>query len=87
MNFDDINVRVDKNTPDEVYTLCSELTEAGLGFPQYSNDDIVIQGLVDIGYEKEDAVDYTVAACWEFIIPKIGADVANIGMFSFPKKL
>ena len=82
-----INVRVDKNTPDEVYTLCSELTEAGLGFPQYSNDDVVIPGLLDLGYDKEDALDYTVAACWEFIIPKIGADVANIGMFSFPKAI
>lgn len=80
-----INLRVNKNTPIEIYKLGSELTKAGLGFPQYSNDDIVIDGLTKLGYELEDARDYVVAACWEFIIPKVGADVANIAALSFPK--
>lgn len=80
-----INLRVGKNTPLRVYELGSELTKAGLGFPQYSNDDVVIEGLKKLGYELKDARDYVVAACWEFIIPKVGADVANIGALSFPK--
>lgn len=80
-----INLRVNKNTPLKVYELGSELTKAGLGFPQYSNDDVVIDGLVKLGYDRKDACDYVVAACWEFIIPKFGADVANIGALSFPK--
>ena len=80
-----INIRVSKNTPDEVYRLGSKLTGAGLGFPQYSNDDVVIPGLIAKGYDPKDAADYTVAACWEFIIPKYGCDVCNIGALSFPK--
>ena len=32
----------------------------------------------------QDARDYTVAACWEFIIPGRGMDVGNIGAVSFP---
>lgn len=80
-----INLRVNKNTPIEVYELGSELTKAGLGFPQYSNDDVVIEGLKKLGYEEKDARNYVVAACWEFIIPKVGADVANIGALSMPK--
>jgi len=80
-----INLRVSKNTPLEVYELGSRLTKAGLGFPQYSNDDIVIEGLKKHGYEEKDARDYVVAACWEFIVPGVGADVANIGALSFPK--
>ncbi len=80
-----INLRVNKNTPLEVYRLGSELTKAGLGFPQYSNDDIVVEGLVKLGYDLEDARNYAMAACWEFIIPKVGGDVANIGALSFPK--
>ncbi len=80
-----INLRVDKNTPKERYTLASHLTKAGLGFPQYSNDDIVIPALEKLGYEHKDATEYTVAACWEFIIPFVGADVANIGALSYPK--
>ena len=82
-----INLRVNKNTPIRVYELGSELTKAGLGFPQYSNDDIVIEGLQKLGYDYKDATDYAMAACWEFIIPKVGADVANIGALSFPKMI
>lgn len=82
-----INLRVSKKTPKERYTLASHLTKAGLGFPQYSNDDIVIPALQKLGYEYNDAVNYTVAACWEFIIPNVGADVANIAAMSYPKAL
>ena len=64
--------------------LAAELTRMGLGFPQYANDDVVIPGLVRHGYELEDARDYTVAACWEFIIPGRGMEVVNIGAVSFP---
>ena len=70
-----INLRVSKKTPLRVYELGSELTKAGLGFPQYSNDDIVIEGLQKLGYEYKDACDYAMAACWEFIIPNVGGDV------------
>ena len=79
-----INIRVGRNTPIEVYELGSELTKAGLGFPQYSNDDVVIDALIKLGYEPDDAENYVVAACWEFIIPFVGADVVNIGALSFP---
>lgn len=80
-----INLRVSKNTPAERYTEATKLTKAGLGFPQYSNDDIVIPALEKMGYSHDDAVNYTVAACWEFIIPFVGADVANISALSYPK--
>ncbi|MBO4368397.1 MAG: pyruvate formate-lyase, partial [Clostridia bacterium] len=77
-----INLRVDRDTPLELYELCTELTKQGLGFPQYSNDDVVIPALEKMGYAKEDARDYTVAACWEFIIPGIAMDIPNIGAVS-----
>ena len=82
-----INLRVSKKTPLRVYELGSELTKAGLGFPQYSNDDIAIEGLQKLGYEYKDACDYAMAACWEFIIPNVGGDVGNIGALSFPKMI
>ena len=80
-----INLRVSKNTPAERFTEATELTKAGLGFPQYSNDDVVIPALEKLGYSHEDAANYTVAACWEFIIPGVGTDVPNIGALSYPK--
>jgi formate C-acetyltransferase len=79
-----INLRVGKNTPDELYALGTKLTRKGLGFPQYCNDDIVIPGLVQLGYAPEDAQDYAVAACWEFTIPGKAMDIPNEDVFNFP---
>ena len=78
-----INLRVDKTTPLEIYALGTDLTAKGLGFPQYANDDVVIPALQRWGYELEDARDYSVAACWEFLIPGCGMDINNIDAVSF----
>ena len=78
-----INLRVDRSTPIETYELGTELTAKGLGFPQYANDDVVIPALLKWGYELEDARDYSVAACWEFLIPGCGMDINNIDAVSF----
>lgn len=80
-----INLRVDKDTPIERYVLGTHMTKQGLGFPQYSGDDVVVPGLVDMGYDKEDAHNYVVAACWEFIIPGKAMDIPNIAALSFAK--
>ena len=77
-----INLRVDKSTPLEVYEAGTELTKEGLGFPQYANDDVVIPALQRWGYELEDARDYSVAACWEFLVPGCGMDINNIDAVS-----
>ena len=79
-----INLRVSKKTPLSIYEKGSELTKVGLGFPQYSNDDVVIPALERLGYAHEDAANYVVAACWEFIIPGVGNDIANIAAVNFP---
>lgn len=80
-----INLRVNKSTPLEVYERCTLLTRQGLGFPQYANDDAVIPALINMGYAPEDARNYVVAACWEFIIPGAAMDIPNIGAISLAK--
>jgi len=79
-----INLRVSSATPAEILEAATQLTRQGLGFPQYANDDIVIPALIRLGYAPEDARDYTVAACWEFIIPGCGMDIPNIAAVSLP---
>jgi pyruvate-formate lyase len=79
-----VNLRITPRTDQALLELATELTRKGLGFPQYANDDVVIPALASHGYDLEDARDYTVAACWEFIIPGRGMDVGNIGAVSFP---
>ncbi len=78
-----INLRCDASTPLNVFVEGAKLTKRGLGFPQYDNDDVVIPGLLKLGYSPEDAYNYVVAACWEFIIPKNGMEIVNIDALSF----
>ena len=78
-----INLRVNGKTPLSLYEKGTRLTRLGLGFPQYENDDVVIPGLVRLGYEERDARNYVVAACWEFILPGVGMDIPNIGALPF----
>ena len=66
-----------------IYELGTQLTKQGLGFPQYSNDNVVIPGLEELGYRTEDARNYAVAACWEFIIPGRGMEIPNIDALCF----
>jgi formate C-acetyltransferase len=80
-----INLRVGHGTPLSVYENAAELTRLGLGFPQYENDDVVIPGLMKLGYAERDARNYVVAACWEFIIPGAGMDIPNIAALSFAR--
>jgi len=79
-----INLRVDPDTDLELLCLASKLTRQGLGFPQYCNDSVVISALVAHGYDLQDARNYTVAACWEFIVPGKGMEIVNIGAVSMP---
>lgn len=78
-----INLRVNGRTPLSLFEKGTRLTRLGLGFPQYENDDVVIPGLMRLGYEERDARNYVVAACWEFIVPGAGMDIPNIGALPF----
>ncbi|MBQ9776691.1 MAG: pyruvate formate-lyase [Lentisphaeria bacterium] len=82
-----INFRVSSKTPLERLAMGSRLTRAGLGFPQYSNDDVVIPALQKWGYSLEDARDYSCAACWEFIIPGVCHEFINLDGISLPDVL
>jgi formate C-acetyltransferase len=82
-----INLRVNKKTPIELYDKGSVLTKQGLGFPQYANDDVVTAAMKRWGYAEEDAYNYVVAACWEFIIPGAAMDIVNINGLSFTRAL
>lgn len=82
-----INLRVNKNTPLWVYERGSQLTKEALGFPQYSNDDVVIPCLLHWGYREEDAYNYVVAACWEFIVPGYGTDIPNLNTMSYVRTI
>lgn len=78
-----INLRVSKKTPKERYAFATRMTKMGMGFPQYNNDDVIIPGLIKAGYAPEDAYNYSVAACWEYIVPN-SFDYPNVRTMNFP---
>ena len=80
-----LNLRVHSGTPQSVLEVGSQLTRQGLGFPQYANDDVVIPALIRKGYAPQDAYDYAIAACWEFIIPGKGMEIVDIEAISLPR--
>ena len=80
-----INLRVSGSTPLSLYERGTRLTKQGLGFPQYSNDDIAIPFLTSLGYDLRDARDYGMAACWEFMVSGNSADTPNKGSMNFPR--
>lgn len=64
-----IVVRLHNNTPTKFLNKACELACMGMGFPLFVNDEVIIPALQDIGYTITDARDYSVAACWEPLVP------------------
>jgi len=73
-----IVLRVHKNTPEEVWYTAIDLLLEGLGYPLFSNDDVIIPALQKFGYELHDSYNYVVSACWEPHIPGVSFDQNNI---------
>jgi formate C-acetyltransferase len=73
-----IVLRVHENTPDEVWYTAIDLLSKGLGYPLFSNDDVLIPALQKYGYEFNDSYNYVVSACWEPHIPGVSLDQNNV---------
>ncbi len=70
-------VRISAWMPDIVWKKTVELMKSGGGSPLISNDDVVIPAMLEFGYPKEAAFEYTTSACWE-PMPGEGCEQNNI---------
>ena len=80
-------LRVSNETPHDLIELALETINTGIGSPLLSNDEIIIDKMVEFGYDKEDAVNYVVSACWEPSAVGKGFEQNNINFISFLKPL
>lgn len=80
-------LRVSNETPSDLIELALETMNTGVGSPLLSNDEIVIDKMIEFGYDKEDAVNYVVSACWEPSAVGKGLEQNNINFISFLKPL
>lgn len=78
-------LRCSANMPLDLLELAMDCVSTGIGSPIFSNDDIVIPKLIEFGYEKKDAYNYGVSACWEPLSIGNSLEQNNIGNIEYGK--
>ena len=61
-------LRVNSRTSDEVWIKAIECLATGCGSPLIINEDVVMKGMVEFGYSKNDVWNFGTSACWEPLI-------------------
>jgi formate C-acetyltransferase len=63
-----ISLRINRNTPKELWECAFETSRLVGGLPLFQNDDIIIPGLMkELGFELRDARDYSLIGCQEIV--------------------
>lgn len=61
-------LRVNKNTPDVIWKKAIDCILTGCGSPLIINEDLVMKGMVEFGYNADDVWNFGTSACWEPLI-------------------
>lgn len=80
-----ILLRASKLMPDKLLKAAIECLKHSTGSPLFSNDDVVIDALIDSGIDNADAYNYCTSACWEPFIVGKSSDQNNIASYDFFK--
>lgn len=64
-----LSVRFHKNIDQHFMMECMRVIEMGFGMPSFNNDEIVIPELINLGVEKDDAMNYSAIGCIEIAVP------------------
>ncbi|MCL2365891.1 MAG: hypothetical protein FWC75_02465 [Oscillospiraceae bacterium] len=63
-----ISLRINENTPTELWNMAIETTKICGGLPLFQNDDVIIPGLMrELDFSLEDARDYCIIGCQEIV--------------------
>lgn len=61
-----ISLRVNKDTPDDLWDLAIRVNKMVGGLPLFQNDDVIIPGIMrELGFSLRDARDYAIIGCQE----------------------
>lgn len=64
-----VTVRLNAHTPEELYRRTAEVMRLGGGVVAVYNEDVIIEGLVKLGFDLRTARTFTNDGCWEILIP------------------
>ena len=80
-----ILLRVNNKTPRKLTEKSIECIATGIGCPLFANDDVIIEKLINFGYDEVDAYNYVTSACWEPFIAGEALDQNNEQSIVFEK--
>lgn len=78
-------LRVSYNIPIDIINRALKCICTGVGSPLLSNDEQIINKLIEFGYDENDAYNYSASACWEPLIAGKSLDPNNINCIDFLK--
>ena len=82
-----IVLRISNETPRDLIELALETISNGISNIMFSNDEVVIDKMVEFGYEKEDAANYSASGFYEPSVVGKGLEQNNMVCISFLKPL
>ena len=83
-----LTVRYHKGLSEKFLTECIHLIKEGFGMPAFNSDEIIIPSFLDLGVQKEDAVDYSAIGCSEVAVPgKWGYRCTGMALLNMTKML
>ncbi len=82
-----LSVRVHDNTSTQLLEKSVEVVSKGSGMPQFFNDNSIIESLIDLGIEREDALDYAIVGCVEITTQGNNLGWSDAAMFNLNKAL
>lgn len=78
-----IILRISLDMPEKLLEQAASSIASGNGSPLLSDDDVVIPNLLRFGYDKADAFNYVVSACWEPLAWGCALEQNNMGCIQF----
>jgi pyruvate formate-lyase/glycerol dehydratase family glycyl radical enzyme len=82
-----LSARLHRGSPHSFVLECSRVIGLGSGMPQIMNDESIIPSLIDVGFEKRDAMDYAVVGCVELSTQGKSLGWSDAAMFNLVKAL
>lgn len=80
-------LRVSNETPYDLMNLVLETLNTGIGSPLFSNDEVIIDKMLEFGYDMGDAANYIVSDCGQPSVLGKDLEQNNIAYLSFLKPL
>lgn len=82
-----LSLRIHEKTSQALLEKAIQVVSLGSGMPQFFNDKSVIPALIELGIEKQDALDYAIVGCVELTTQGNNLGWSDSAMFNFNKVL